>query len=272
MASLMESLCNTLLGKVETGTEDLADFDMQRVIEVQAEEDLERDAIAEIDRYRRMDEWSSSFQNVYTRAALRCQMRLMQAKVLNTDFMQFLSYTRAGTYDLLRSDAFECLVELGIFKSPEVLKWFVYSMSSDTSLWFRRRLHKLFGRALASIAFFGVGPKEGPSQTDGLVIEQEGSTELRQADLARRQTITGALEALKKELSGNSALKESLWAACNSPSIGLLELSNFVDLCKVLYNPAASSMVVLKYPRYWKVEHLGKVSIYQIQSEIDVTG
>ncbi|BDD57706.1 hypothetical protein MAP00_003051 [Monascus purpureus] len=268
VASLMESLCNTLLGKVETRTEDISDFDMQRVLDAQAEEDLEKDSIAEIDRYRRMDEWSSSFQNVYTRAALRCQMRLMQANILDLDPMQFLSYTRAGTYDLLRADAFECLVELGIFNNPEILKWLIYSMSSDNSQWFRRRLHTMFGRALASIAFFGTGRKEEPSaQIDGLVIEQEGSTEVRQADLARRKTITGALEALKREVSGNVALKDSLWAASNSPSIGVLELSNFVDLCKVLYDPVSSCVIALKYPRYWRVQHLGKVSICRLCSK-----
>lgn len=138
-------------------------------------------------------------------------------------------------------------------------------MSSDNSQWFRRRLHTVFGRALASIAFFGTGRKEEPSaQMDGLVIEQEGSTEVRQADLARRQTITGALEALKREVSGNVALKDSLWAASNSPSIGVLELSNFVDLCKVLYDPVSSCVVALKYPRYWRVQHLGKVSICRL--------
>lgn len=136
-------------------------------------------------------------------------------------------------------------------------------MSCDNSLWLRRRLHTAFGRALAPIAFFGMGPKEEPStQADGLVIEQEGSTEVRQADLARRQTVTGALEALKTEVSGNVTLKESLWAACNSPSIGILELSEFVDLCKVLYDPVTSTMVSLKYPRYWKVQHLGRVGTY----------
>lgn len=141
-------------------------------------------------------------------------------------------------------------------------------MSSDNSQWFRRRLHTMFGRALASIAFFGTGRKEEPSaQIDGLVIEQEGSTEVRQADLARRKTITGALEALKREVSGNVALKDSLWAASNSPSIGVLELSNFVDLCKVLYDPVSSCVIALKYPRYWRVQHLGKVSICRLCSK-----
>ncbi|KAL5361731.1 hypothetical protein BJX96DRAFT_88371 [Aspergillus floccosus] len=259
VATLMQSLCHALLGKVETRSEDLEDnFDMERVLEAQAEEQLERDALAEIDRYRRMDEWSSSYQNVYSRAALRCQMQLMQANILDTDVMQFLPYTRAGTYDLLRLDAFECLVETDVFRSPELLKWFIFTMSNDSSAWLRRRLHYLFGKALAPVAFGREEPKKADASGDGLIIEQESSTEVRQADLARRQTVTGAIEALKMEVSGDQILKESLWAACNSPFIGLLELSEFTDLSKLLYDPITSRMVALKYPRYWQVKHLGK--------------
>lgn len=262
VATLMEALCHAMLGKVEEPSDVMDDFDMDRALEAQAEEQLEKDAIAELDRYRRMDEWSSSFQNVYSRAALRCQMRLMQAKILNLDIMQFLPYTRAGTYDLLRLDAFECMVELDIFRNPELLRWFIFTMSSDSSACIRRRLHSLFGKALAPVAFGHETKTEAPATdtTDNLIIEQESSTEVRQADLARRQTVTGALSALKREISGDQVLKESLWAACNSPCIGVLELSEFTDLCRVLYDAITSRMVSLKYPRYWSVKHLGRVS------------
>ncbi|KAL1979801.1 hypothetical protein VTN96DRAFT_5186 [Rasamsonia emersonii] len=257
VASLMNSLCNALLGRVESSSSNDLEFDMEKELERQAEEQLEKDAIAEIDRYRRMDEWSSSFQNIYSRTALRCQLRLMQAKVIDLDVMHFLQYTRFGTFDMLRLEAFECLVELDIFSSPELLRWFIYVMSADPSPWMRHRLHRLFGIALATVAFGVEQPPTPPAPSDGLIIEQESSTEVRRAELARKQTVPGAIEALKKELSGNPVLKECLWAACNSPVIGALEISDFVDLCKVFYDPIFSLMVTLKYPRYWKAQHLG---------------
>lgn len=256
----MQSLCYAMQGKPESRADDMDDFDMERVLTAQAEEQLEKDVVAEIDRYRRMDEWSSSFQNVYSRAALRSQMQLMQANILDVDVMQFLPYTRPGTFNLLRLDAFECLVELGIFNAPELLKWFMFTMASDSSVWLRRSLHGLFGKALAPVAFGHGRKKEAPAPGDGLIIEQESSTEIRQADLARRQTITGALAALKREISGDPVLKESLWAACNSTYTGILEISEFTDLCRILYDPITSVMVKLRYPRYWKAKHLGKVS------------
>jgi transcription initiation factor TFIID subunit 2 len=138
-------------------------------------------------------------------------------------------------------------------------------MSSDSSPLIRQNLHRLFGKGVAAVAFGEESAQIKPALHDNLIIEQESSTEVRQANLARKQTIPGALEALKHDLSGNTTLKEALWAACNSPCVGLVELSDFVDICNILYEPVDSMMVVLKYPRYWKVEYLRKVR-YHLQS------
>lgn len=256
----MTSLVNALEGRVvEASSLNDLEFDMDKELERQAEDKLEKDAVAEIDRYRRMDEWSSSFQNIYSRTALQCQLRLTKAKIMDLDAIHFLQYTRFGTFDMLRMDAFECLVELDIFGMPELLRWYLFTMSSDTSAWIRHRLHAPLGRALASVAFGTNQVAEEPLPSDGLIIEQDSTTEVRRADLARKQTMPGALEALKKELSGNTALREALWAACNSSCIGALEVSNFVDICRVLYDAKMSHLVKLKYPRYWKCQNLGKV-------------
>lgn len=236
------------------------EFDMEKELERQAEEKLERDVITEIDRYRRMDEWSSSFQNIYSRTALHCQLKLTKAKIMDLDLIHFLQYTRPGTFDMLRVEAFDCLVELDIFKTPELLKWFIFNMSSDSSAWIRHRLHCLFGRALASVAFGSDEPLNEPTKSEGLIIEQESTTDVRRADLARKQTMSGALEALKQELGQNIVLKEALWAASNSSCIDTYEISNFADLCRILYDAKVSVPVSLKYPRYWKCQHLERVS------------
>ncbi|CAG8091277.1 unnamed protein product [Penicillium salamii] len=257
VASLMKSLCHAMLGRSETRVdEELDHFDMERVLETQAEEQLDKDAIAEFDRYRRMDEWSSSFQNLYSRAALLCQAQLMQAKMMEVDLMRFIPYTRAGTYDLLRMQAFQCLVDLDISQSPELLRWLMFTLSADSSAWIRHQGLCLFGQTLAQIAF-GRPQQQEASLNDGLIIEQESTTDIRRDDIARRKTIPGAIEALKREISGDAAFKEYMWAACNSPVMGLLELSELTDLCRVLYDVSTSKFVRLKLPRYWAVQNLG---------------
>lgn len=266
VASLMKSLCHAMLGRNESrNDEELDHFDMERVLETQAEEQLEKDAIAEFDRYRRMDEWSSSFQNLYSRAALHCQAQLMQAKMINVDLMRFLPYTRAGTYDLLRIQAFQCLVDLDIGQSPELLRWLMYTLSTDSSAWVRHQGLGLLGQALAQIAF-GRPQQPEVTQTDGLIIEQESTTEIRRDDIARRQTIPGAIEALKRELSLDGSMKEYMWAACNSPTMNILELSELTDLCRVLYDPITSKLVRLRLPRYWKVKNLGHGKLHFTKS------
>lgn len=258
----MRSLCHAMLGRTDPRPEEeLAHFDMERVLESQAEEQLEKDTLAEFDRYRRMDEWSSSFQNIYSRAALHCQMQMMQAKIQELDLMLFVPYTRSGTYDLLRVEAFECLVELDISQSHELLRWLIFTMTSDTSAYVRHHCQRLFGRALAQIAF-GRPEQIEPNQTGGLIIEQESSTEVRQADLARRQTVPGAIEALKKEISGDPSLKEYMWAACNSMSIGVLELAELLDVCRVLFDPVTSKRITLRLGRHWRVKNLGNGKLH----------
>lgn len=255
----MRSIAEALVGEKESNNDD-TEFDMDRELERQAEYRLQADCMAEIDRYKRMDEWSSSFHNLYTRTAIDCQYRLMKAGVLDMDIALFIPYTRVGTFDLLRLDAFRILLDLNIARHTDILRWLLYAMSVDSSAYIRRELYRIFGISLASLAF---GREENAAETSPhrlLVIEQESSTEARKARLARKQTVPGALDALKQDLGGNIDLKEALWAACNSPYIGLHELHDLLYICTVLYEPIDQMMVSLKYPKYWKTEHLGSVS------------
>lgn len=252
----MTSICTALIPKKDPPASPF-DFDMDE----EDERQLERDCMSEIDRYRRMDEWTTSFQNIYSRTALSCQRRLIQAGYTELNPMHFMQYTRPGTFELLRVKAFENLVELGIFKDDNLLRWFILNMSSDNSPWVREQIHQLFGKALALVAIGDTKKEEQIVARDGLIIEQESSTVARQEDLARKQTVEGALNALKNDLGENPTLQNSLWSAANSPRIGLLELRDIVDVCSILYDFDTDFLLVLKYRRYWEVQHLGKVNL-----------
>ncbi|KAF3898867.1 Transcription initiation factor TFIID subunit [Trichophyton interdigitale] len=255
ISTLLKSICNALLGRRESRSDD-GNFDINKEIERQAEEQLDKDCIAEIDRYRRIDEWAGSFRNIFSRTSLDCQKRLMKARMLDVDIVQFAQYTRAGILEELRLKAFEILLEFKLFEHPELITWYIYNMSADPSPWIRRNLYRMFGEALGAIAF-GTESETSGSLDSSLVIEQESSTEARQVQLARRQTVPGALDALKQELGSNKTLKEALWAACNSPRASLVELCDFIYAVGALYHPAERALVRLKYPRYWKTQHLG---------------
>ncbi|KAI9750345.1 MAG: hypothetical protein M4579_006501 [Chaenotheca gracillima] len=252
VAHIMTAITETLIQKPEHSGMDFSFDD-----EAEDDQRVQRAAIEEIDRYRRMDEWISSYQNVCSTTALTCKMRLAKAGVIDILPVDFLQYSREGTFDMLRLEAFRCAVQLGLIKNDIVLKYFMLVLGTDPSPHIRENLQRLLGQGLAAIAFGEdkLDIKMEPSA--GLVIEQESSTEGRQAHISRTQTVPGALEALKTEIRENQAFKTSLWEAVTSPTIGLLEIRDLLDLCSLLYQSKTSMMVKLEYPRYWAVDHLG---------------
>ncbi|KAI9842282.1 MAG: hypothetical protein M1837_007352 [Sclerophora amabilis] len=252
---LMTALSEAL---IQTGDHAGMDFGFDDEEDDGDEKQFQDTAIDQIDRYRSMDEWISSYQNTCSTIALDCNMRLAKAQVIETKPTDFLQYSREGTFDMLRLQAFRCTVELGLLKNDTVLKYFLYVLGSDPSPYVRENLQRLFGQGLAAIAFGEdkPGPKHQPQ--DGLVIEQETSTDTRQIEMARTQTVAGALEALKAEMGTNEGLKKALWEAATSPAIGLFEMRDLLDICSILYQSKTSMTVRLLYPRYWKVVHQGK--------------
>lgn len=214
----------------------------------------------QLDRYRRTDEWLPSYRNIISRTALNTTRILSRASIINGSPASLIQYTRDGTADELRLNAFDNLFQMGLAEHDAVLRWFFLAMGTDPSLYFREHAFRLFGKMLGTIAI-GQKAEDGavPAEQDGLIIEQaESTTDARKADLARRTTVQGALAALRQEVQGNGVLKKGLWDAISSPSLSFREMKGLLDICSWLYEPDSSMKVILKYPRYWKCEKVGK--------------
>ena len=228
------------------------------------EQQLFTNSVEELDRHRRVDEWIPSYHNVTSTTALSCQTLLIQAGCIPLNAVHFLQYTQPGSSDYLRLTAFSCLMDLGQHKVPQILGWFLHALGYDTSPHIRSNLLRLFGRTLGAVA---LGEAQSPSsssaatiQQNGLIIEQDSTTSARQADLARKQTIPGALAALKTELGDNEFLKKALWSAIESPLLTLHELSELLKICALLYKPEIRMLLVLRYPRYWRCVNQDRIS------------
>ena len=223
----------------------------------QEEDELCKDAISEIERHRRIDEWVSSFQNVFSVTALKCLLRLSKSDVLQPRLADFLQYTRSGNADLLRLQAFECLTEVGKMKNGPVLKHLLHSMSNDHSPYVREQLWSVFGRGLGTVA---VGQDKSPKPThvitEGLIVD-EGAPVGGDPELARKTTIEGAMTALKTELGDNQALQAGLWDAITSTTPSLREVWKYLTIPEFLYDVENKLFIKLKYPRYWKVRYEG---------------
>ncbi|KAL8243616.1 hypothetical protein R6Q59_009874 [Mikania micrantha] len=215
---------------------------------------LEKSCLDEIDRYRRMDEWTSSYQNMYSRTVLECQARLSKAGIGTFSPLHFLQYTRPGNYDMLRITAYNVLTRSKLFENPSILRYILHCIVADSSPYIRESLRVFFGKALAVKA---IGEARVEQKGDGLVIEDVNLDD-KENEKLRRQTIEGSMEALRKELGQHKALKTYLWNAVCHPEIGYEDLKALLEFCKLLYEPIDTARVILPLPRYWKVQALGK--------------
>ena len=219
--------------------------------------------IEELDRYRRSDEWTHSFQNIYTTTVLECKRKLMKAGVIPQDPSEIAQYLLDGTSAHVRTKAWEALVDLGLLTDPSVAALLLNVLSTDPSPYMRNCLFKIFCFGLSSIALDENAPEASQAGGDGegdmLIIEEEASSEARKAYIARTTSMDGAIAALKVELEDNLVLKDAIWKAVQSPIITLSEEYDLLDVCWVLYEIDMSLILKLRYPRYWAVENLGKV-------------
>jgi transcription initiation factor TFIID subunit 2 len=177
------------------------------------DEALKKVAMDEIQRISRMDEWIPSYHNILTVTALECHKIFAKTDTVKKDPAIFMHYTRPGHSDDVRLKAFSCVVELGYFAEPGVLRLLFYVFSTDISPYFRDGIWRLIWLGLGQAAI-GVTKKEAEAaqqEADGLVIE--GGTELTEArakEIARTESVPGALAALKTELGDNDRLKQAL--------------------------------------------------------------
>ncbi|KAL8839149.1 MAG: hypothetical protein Q9176_004652 [Flavoplaca citrina] len=259
LATLMEGLSQAMASRPPLGHDPDHDFTF-------AENDgddlrFHKSCLEEIDRYRRADEWLPSYHNILSRAALNSYRTLSKAGSIDTNPSHLIQYTRDGTADTLRLNAFSNLFNIGQGKTDAVFRWFLFALGTDPSPYFRHHAFQILGKVLGTLAIGQPtdSTQEGAQQQGGLIIEQESSsTDARKADLARRTTIAGALSALKNELKDNETLKQGLWTAITSPVLSLHEVKELLTLCSLLYDPDTRMVLVLKYPRYWRCRKIGK--------------
>lgn len=217
VVSLMRALANTLSpqSKGSGFGFDLMDEDDYVDDDEFNEKKLHEMALAEIERHQRMDQWQPTYRNVVSEAALDIQKDLMLRGIKSADYKLFMAYARDGTLDTLRVKAFDCLVDLGGLRNRALAPYICYVMANDPSPFVRRRVRVALGRGLGIIAV-GEQKPSGDSQMGvdfgEMIIEDAGAdNSVARKDQLAKETIDGALAALKAEVSEDAVLKEALW-------------------------------------------------------------
>jgi transcription initiation factor TFIID subunit 2 len=133
------------------------------------------------------------------------------------------------------------------------------------------------------------------AQGDEMVVEEDAAQSVAvRKDLLDRASISGAIQALRKELSDDDTLKTEIWECAKYSLLDLLDSNIYLtlhssshldlatrqhvlDFARILYDEKTSYMVVLKLPKTRKrftCHNLGKVippSLTCIEVEIDGT-
>lgn len=262
VATLMNCLADALVASENKpgSFRDEDGYDDDDMLDEMREDDLlKKEAINELERYRRIDEWIASYQNIYSVTAMNCMQKLQQAGAIPNQIRHFMQYTQPGNADDVRLKAFSCMVDLKIFKQkPSVLKYLLFSISDDTSPYFRDRLSRVLGQALGSIAIKDEEPKKPAPKPlveadSGLVLEQEVVAEptFEEIDLIEKSPPELALVALKTALENDAVFKQTLWQVIQSPMLSIAEVVAFLDIAALLYEPSTALMVHLRYPHYY---------------------
>jgi transcription initiation factor TFIID subunit 2 len=185
------------------------------------DEEIKNMVTSELERLLRMDRWLPSFQYTISQAALSAKEQLSIKGVGSLPTSELLLYSREGIFDVLRSQAFDILLNLGALRHSPVVKFVFFTLRSDPSPFVRRRLVRAIGRGFGSMALTGnVGGGNAQGRGDEMVIEEDAAQSVAvRKDLLERASISGAILALQKELSEDETLKEELWETAKySPS------------------------------------------------------
>ncbi|KIW07771.1 uncharacterized protein PV09_01697 [Verruconis gallopava] len=233
-----------------------------------AEARLKREALGEIERMRRIDEWIPSYRNVHTRAALRGLVDLMLLRIIPKRTASFLPYTRPGNHDEVRLEAFDHLISLGMMANDSFIRYIFSSLANEPSSYFRDRLWRRIHRGLASIALGETKidrQQDGDADMNGFTIDTGETMLASRNEAMERSTLEGALKWMAVQLEQNKTLERAIMDALRSPIIGLKDFSELLDLCAHLYKTKDYLPVTLHYPRYWRIQNLGdgKIRFYR---------
>jgi transcription initiation factor TFIID subunit 2 len=226
------------------------------------EHDFRTKALDELQRHLRFDEWVPTFQNIYTRTVLDCEVKLIQNGVKPLKVNDFLQYTHAGNAENVRLKAWECLVNLGIFSMKNsVIRYFIHTMQSDPSPYFRSEMLRRFETAVGQMAVGEAYVPEVPKELEqgGSLIEDPAVTHARalaRAARLTRKTLDGAIQGLKADFQNNETLQQSIEEALGSKIMSVGDVSDLLNFVNLVVEPVDELQVKLMYPWYYKVERV----------------
>lgn len=241
---------------------------LERQWKAQNEEEQQflESALEQIERVLRRDEWTNSYQNIWTIAGLDAKQRLMKAEVIPKRYSDFGQYLLDGTADPIRVKCFEALIDLGAMTDSSVFTLLLYVLTTDRSPFVRGKLIQAVARGLAAIAFgehTKVVKHEPPADADPLLVVQDSEKEVeaRRELFARKENLDSALKALRKEMDETYAADQrhyrtAMRKALDHGDLGRADVEGLLDIAAMMFDEAQSWILTLSLPKAWTVSRV----------------
>ncbi|KFA72323.1 hypothetical protein S40288_02410 [Stachybotrys chartarum IBT 40288] len=259
VAMLVEALATSLIPSKQDDW-----YARQNRIPSEEERVFLEQAMEQIERVLRRDEWTHSYQNIWTIAGLDAKQRLMKAEVIPKRQSDFGQYLLDGSRDLIRIKCFESLIALDAMMDPSIFTFLLYVLTTDPSPFVRSKLIQALAGGLAAIAFgehTKVTVKEAPpDEADPLLIQDSTKEiEARKEAFARKENLDVALKALRREMEETYGADErhygtAMRKALDHPNLGRAEVESLLDIASMMFEEASSWVLTLSLPKAWKVQ------------------
>lgn len=237
-----------------------------------AKEEFIFEAIKELNRCLKMDEWSPSNKRCVTKLILEQKIRFAREGLARMDFMELLKYTIPSIEENTRTVAFSGLLILGGFRNANILNYYFTSMKLDESPYVRYQLNKLLVKSIGIAAYKTIpsliddfefiqsmdieaGNKSGPGNR---FIQIEDATSAKKKvhsrlDELAKHTLRGSIDMLKNDLGLGKGLSAELWNTVHSCLVPINTRRNIFDIMMILYEPKNSFMITTDLPSDKKV-------------------
>ncbi|KAJ9091949.1 hypothetical protein QFC19_008878 [Naganishia cerealis] len=222
------------------------------------------DALVEINRLHKLDEWVPSYHNMISVVCLQLKVQLAVHGYYELPFEDLLPYT-LGKFPLdVRVEAFRGLFLLGGLRNAAVMKYFLTTclLTRENSR-FKRGLVEALCSAVASVAtgpapstlddpefnFYqaleGERLKIGTNKTNMMIIDDGMDLASSRKEMFAKSSIEGAIDLLRAKFAQGEGLKNTLWELLHNSLLSLYERRRIFNLCQILYEEKDQFLVRL---------------------------
>ncbi|VEU23730.1 DEKNAAC105032 [Brettanomyces naardenensis] len=237
-----------------------------------------REAMMEMNRTVKMDEWSPSYHDCIETTVFREKIRLARCGLISLTFQELVRASSFASKTEIRLLAFEGLLLLGGLKNSSILELFFTALKIDPSAYIRYQLVRLFSRAVGVAAldgtpsnldddeFFDVVETHDGRVDDGragdgtigntmVIVEENSSSDVMRSrrDEISRKTVRGAIEILRRDYGIGRGLREQLWNAMHSCMLSTAARREILDVSAILYPAINSFVLTVDLPKDKKV-------------------